>query len=237
MKRKNLGLDEKRSEKIISIGRAAARLFNEKGFMETSMNDISDAARLSKGGIYHYFSSKNDILYSILMNYLDLIMEGLQEKLGARDDSSEKIRFFIARHIELYCTNVSEAKTLLHEAHFLPARYFKTIVEKERKYYQILASVLSEFFNGQVPKERLTTITFSLLGMCNWIYSWYDPQGPVPPEELSEIIYTIFSGGAKGYRELSRGAGNRLHSPQTRRAQGRSFKNAPAEHSVSRTSP
>ena len=206
MKKKNLGLDEKRSEKIRGIGKAAAKLFNERGFLETSMDSISDAARLSKGGIYHYFSSKNDILYFILTNYLDLILEGLEGDLKGIRGSLERLQFIISRHIELYRNNVSEAKILLHEAHFLPGKYFKTIAEKERQYYQILAAVLSEFFDGRVPKERLTTITFTLLGMCNWIYSWYDPKGPVSPEELSEIIYTIFSSGAKAYQELSKGA-------------------------------
>jgi len=201
MKKKSLQSDGKRSEKILGIGKAAARLFNEKGYLETSMDDISGVVRLSKGGIYHYFSSKNEILYFILMNYMDLILEGLEEDLKGMEGSLEKLQFIISRHIELYRNNLSEARTLLHEAHFLPAGYFRAIFEKERRYYQILMGVLSEMFGGRVPKERLTVVTFTLLGMCNWIYSWYDPEGPVPPEELSEIIYTIFSGGTKAYQE------------------------------------
>jgi TetR/AcrR family transcriptional regulator, cholesterol catabolism regulator len=199
MKKKNPGSDEKRSEKVAAIGKAAARLFNEKGFLETSMDEISEAARLSKGGIYHYFSSKNEILYSILTHYMDLILGNLEQDLGGMKGSVTKLQFAIARHIELYRNNIPEARTLLHETTFLKGRHFKKIAEKEREYYRIIAGVLLDSMDGRIPKDRLAVLTFALLGMCNWIYAWYDPKGPVPPNELSQTIFTLFSGGLKAY--------------------------------------
>ena len=58
-------LTQKELIKMTAIAKVAAKLFNEEGYLETSMEDISAAAKLSKGGIYHYFSSKNEILYFI----------------------------------------------------------------------------------------------------------------------------------------------------------------------------
>ena len=176
------------------IGNAAVKLFNERGYLETTMDEISSAAKMSKGGIYHYFLTKSEILFFILNNFMDLLLEGLEEKLDGVEGDLEKIKFLIYRHIEYHTKYPSVSKTLLQQGHLLRSEY-KTIAEKEKKYYQIVASVLSDFWGGRIEKERLTAITFTLFGMCNWIYSWYNPKGPVTAQELSEIIYQIFTRG------------------------------------------
>ena len=191
--------DQKRWEKAAGIGGTAAKLFNEKGYLETSMDDIAAAAHLSKGGIYHYFFSKNEILYFISTNYMDLLLKDLEQELKKIKDSFSKIRFIASRHIDLYTKYTPEAKTTLHEAHLLPAEYFKKYAEKERRYYRIVADVLSDFFDGRIQKGQLRVITFTLFGMCNWIYHWYKPKRFVSPQELSEIISDIFCRGVAGY--------------------------------------
>jgi hypothetical protein len=72
------------------------------------------------------------------------------------------------------------------------------LLKKEIKYYEIVASVLSDVWGGHIEKGKLTVITFTLFGMCNWIYSWYNPKGAITPQELSEIIYQIFTKGICG---------------------------------------
>ena len=200
MENRQKQLDHKKLEKASAIGKIAAALFNQKGYLETSMDDISIAGQLSKGGIYHYFSSKHEILYFISTNYMDLLLKDLEQELKKIDGSLSKIKFIIFRHIDTYTKYTSEAKTTLHEAHLLPPHYFKIYSGKEKKYYRIVADVLSEVIGGPIPKSRLRVITFTLLGMCNWIYHWYKPKGHVSPSELSEIITNIFSKGIIGQR-------------------------------------
>ena len=193
--------DQKRWEKALSIGRTAAKLFNEKGYLETSMDDIAAAAKQSKGGIYHYFSSKSEILYFISTNYMDFLLKDLEQELKKIEDGFSKIHFIISRHIDFYTKYVSEAKTTLHEAHLLPSEYFKVYAEKERKYYRIVADVLADFLGGRIEKGKLRVITFTLFGMCNWIYHWYKPKKFVTPQELSRIISDIFCRGLIGYEK------------------------------------
>lgn len=200
MENRQKQLDQKKWEKASAIGKVAAALFNQKGYLETSMDDISIAGQLSKGGIYHYFSSKHEILYFISTNYMDLLLKDLEQELKKIDGSLSKIKFIIFRHIDTYTKYTSEAKTTLHEAHLLPPQYFKIYSGKERKYYRIIADVLSEVIREPIPKSRLRVITFTLLGMCNWIYHWYKPKGHVSPSELSEVITNIFSKGVIGHR-------------------------------------
>ena len=184
----------------MGIQKAAAKVFNEKGFLETTITDIASAARISKGGIFHYFPTKSEILYHILSEYMDLVLEELDRDLKNFEVGSSRIQFIISNHIDLYDRNTAEAKLLLHEAHNLSSKQFKIIAEKEKKYFQIVVNILSDFLNGFTSKEKLTGITFTLFGMLNWIYSWYSPRGALTPKELSEIIYNIFTKGVVSYQ-------------------------------------
>jgi AcrR family transcriptional regulator len=194
-------MDQKKAIKAATVGKVAATLFNQKGYLETSMDDLSVAAQLSKGGIYHYFSGKHEILYSIATNYMDLLLKDLEQELKKIGDPLSKIKFIIFRHIDAYTKYTSEAKTTLHESHLLPPEYSKIYLKKERKYYRIVVDVLSEVIGQPISKSQLRVITFTLFGMCNWIYHWYKPKGHVNPAELSEIITNIFSKGVVSYKD------------------------------------
>lgn len=194
-------IQNRKVEKAFKIAKVAVKLFNGNGYLETNMDDIGNGARLSKGGIYHYFSGKDEILFFILDNYLNIILQDLEKSLQGIPDPSSRIEFIISRHIRIYTQNAPESKVLLHEAHCLPSKYFKIIAEKERRYYQIVATELSRFFGSErgLTKAQITVLTFLLLGMCNWIYSWYDPKGAVTSRELSEKIFSVFLDGIRQY--------------------------------------
>jgi len=193
---------EKKLKKSLKISKAAVKLFNKKGYIQSNMDDIAAAAKMSKGAMYYYFSSKDEILYFILSNYMDLILNELEAGLKKIEGSSSKIKFIISHHIDLYTTNLAEAKTLLHEAHCLPYKLYKTIAAKEREYYRIVANVITECLGGRanINKAQITSLTFLLFGMCNWIYSWYDPKGSVSPQDLSEMIWTVFLKGLNEFK-------------------------------------
>jgi len=193
-------LDKKGLNKAKKIGKAAARLFARKGYLDTSMDEIATAAKISKGGMYYYFPSKTDVLFFILSNYMDLVLQDLELDLSHKIDTHEKLEFLISRHIELYSKNLHEGKVLLHEANCLPKKYSKLIVQKERRYLQIVVGILTDLLGRPVERTQIKVITFILFGMCNWIYSWYDPKGSFTPSELSDTICTIFLKGVTGYR-------------------------------------
>jgi len=192
-------LNKKKWDKLVTIGKAASKVFNEKGYLETSLEDVAAAAGMSKGALYYYFPSKVEILYFIISTHGDRVLGDLEQELGQVQDGYSKIRFFISRHIHLYVENMDESKIFVNEKNYLSPKYFKIIKEKEKKYYQIAHRTLSGFLGDRVTKGELTTLTFSLFGMITWIYSWYDPGGPVTPQELSEIIYGTFSKGVSRY--------------------------------------
>ncbi len=201
MKKKGIRFDTadpKQGKRIMKIAGVAAELFGTKGYLETSMDDIAAAAKVTKGGVYHYFGSKTEILYFICSTYVDLDLENLEESLAGIDESVEKIKFIIFRHIEHYATHEYAAKTLLNEAYCLPSKYFKQVKEREKQYLRIVTRVLSEYHGPRAEKDIVTALAFTLFGMVNWIYSWYDPRKSLKPKELSNLIFEIFTKGMNG---------------------------------------
>ena len=175
------------------ICRKAARVFSENGFISSSLMDVSRAVGLSKGGIYHYFSSKQDLLFVIADTYMDILLDGLKNELRKIPDPKEQIRFFIRRHIDFYSKNVHESRIIIHGFDDLSLGNRKAVKKKTRRYIDILKTAIEAFFEDSAvnPMKRKIAL-YSLLGMFNWIYWWYDPKGVITPAELSEEIYRIF---------------------------------------------
>jgi hypothetical protein len=203
--RKNAMKDDKDKRKS-AIAKIGAKLFSKKGFAETSMDDIASAAKLSKGGIYHYFSSKTEVLYFILDNFMDLVLKQLQTELDKYDNVLERVRGLIFCHVDQYPKNLAEAKTLFHEVQNLPPKYYKGIIAKEREYNHLTHKVLSEFFGPSMKKNQVTALTFILLGMCNSIYA-YNPENPVSPKQMSQLIFDILVDGVCGIQKKNNGEG------------------------------
>jgi TetR/AcrR family transcriptional regulator, cholesterol catabolism regulator len=185
-------------KRVRAVTEAAAELFSTRGFLETSMDDIARAAHLSKGGMYHYFKSKTEILFAIVSDFMDQVLADIEDQLTSIESTEGKLSFLVLRHVEIYARHMHAARVLLKEAYNLPSKDLKKINEKERRYYSVVTEIVKELLGEGAGKDVLTAVTFSLLGMCNWIYSWYDPKGPIDPGRLSEIIMAVFTQGVRG---------------------------------------
>jgi len=192
-------LSDKELARKNAIGRAAAKLFEKKGYLETSLKDISDEAALSKGAIYYYFSSKHEILFFILDTYMDSLLDGLEEELVEVPPGTARIEFITRRHLSLYNNRVPEAKAILLDAHNLPTKEFKAVAAKQKRYARILAQALAEYFDGRMPAVNLKAIAYILFGMCNSFMHWHDPEGPIKLDELTDMCLNIFLRGTAHY--------------------------------------
>lgn len=191
MRQKGMVLDKR----VRAVTEAAAELFSTRGFVETSMEEIAQTAQMSKGGIYHYFDCKTEILYAIVSDFMDNVLADIEDQLARIDDAEKKLSFLVRRHVDIYIRHMHAARVLLKDANNLPSNEREQLTSKERLYYAAVAGVITPFLGEAPDKGVLTAATFSLLGMCNWIYSWYDPKGPIDPELLAEIIIAIFTRG------------------------------------------
>jgi AcrR family transcriptional regulator len=183
------------------ILRAAARLFQQQGYDATSMNDVAAALKLSKGGLYHHFQSKDEILFDLMNHAMDITEERVINPVKAIADPEERLRTLIRRHIAVVLSERDrEITVMLHENHPLSPSLRKRINARKKDYVHFLENLISEVQRARGSKGTVTAraAAFAVLGMLNWIYQWYSPEGSLREESLVQQYTEILFQGALG---------------------------------------
>jgi TetR/AcrR family transcriptional regulator, cholesterol catabolism regulator len=184
------------------ILRTAARLFQQRGYDATSMNDVAAALKLSKGGLYHHFQSKDEILFEIMDHAMEITQERVLAPVRGIADSQERLRALIRLHIEVVLSpRDREITVMLHENHPLPPTLRKRINQRKKEYVHFVESLITEV---QKEAQRSRNVkgavspraaAFALLGMINWIYQWYKPEGELQANSLIPQFTELLFGG------------------------------------------
>src|SRR5436853_1994843 len=163
-------------QKLELILRTSARIFAEKSYHSTSMRDISRATGMSLAGLYHYCKSKEELLFLIQDHCFGRVLERLSERLADEKDPVQELRILIENHMAFFAANMAEMKVLSHEADSLSGELHVHVSGKKEKYTKITRGILSEIrqSHSRDPAVDLTVATYSLFGMMNWIYNWYN---------------------------------------------------------------
>lgn len=192
-------LSPKEQARIEAVAGTAAQLFDKAGYHETSLKDIAETASLSKGAIYYYFSNKHEILRYILNNYMDTLLDGLEEELSQCSDSLSKLKYMLSRHMLTFSSHDASARILLKYANNLPANDLAGVVRKQKQYAQILAEILDENAGGRLDKKQIKACSYIVFGMYNSIINWHRPDGPIPLSELTDFCCELFLNGWKSF--------------------------------------
>jgi len=190
------------------ILRTAARLFQQRGYDATSMNDVATALKLSKGGLYHHFQSKDEILFEIMNHAMEITQERVVDPVRGFAAPEERLRALIRLHIEVVLSpRDREITVMLHENHPLPPALRKRINSRKKDYIHFLENLIAEVQRKvqdevQEKGRQQTKIkvspraaAFALLGMINWIYQWYKPEGELQAQNLIPQFTDLIFGG------------------------------------------
>ncbi len=181
------------------ILRTAARLFQQQGYDATSMNDVAAALKLSKGGLYHHFQSKDEILFNLMDHAMEITQERVINPVRAITDPEEALRTLIRLHIEVVLSlRDREITVMLHENHPLPPTLRRRINVRKKDYIHFVENLVAEAQKKRQSKGSVSprAAAFALLGMINWIYQWYQPEGALRGEDLARQYTEIFFAGA-----------------------------------------
>jgi len=184
------------------ILRTAARLFQQRGYDATSMNDVAAALKLSKGGLYHHFQSKDEILFEIMNHAMEITQERVLAPVRSIPDPEDRLRSLIRRHIEVVLSpRDREITVMLHENHPLPPALRKRINQRKKEYVHFVEDLIADV-QREAQRTRGTKSTvspraaaFALLGMINWIYQWYKPEGNLQAQNLIPQFTDLVFGG------------------------------------------
>jgi AcrR family transcriptional regulator len=187
--------------KLREICRIAARVFYEKGYDGASMQDIAKAVGLTKAGLYHHVGSKDRLLYEIMNYGMDILDETVLQKVKDIPDPREKLRQTIIGHIDLIVrARDQEITVILHENRSLKGALRKKINARKREYIHYLEGLIAQVQerSGSAPLLSPRLAAFALLGMVNWLYQWFRPEGPTKQNELTETYVDFFFRGLLG---------------------------------------
>ncbi|HEY9479437.1 MAG TPA: TetR/AcrR family transcriptional regulator [Gemmatimonadaceae bacterium] len=188
-----------RDQKLDILLSSAAREFAQRGYDRTSMRDLSRVSGISLAGVYYYVQSKEELLFLIQSRNFEAVITGMREALRGVRDPVERLQRFVDNHLDYFATHMSEMKVLSREADALEGDFLQRVNDMKRQYTRALMDVLADIERAHGPAHANRRVAaYSLFGMMNWIYTWYDPLGDVGIELLSQNVCRIFLGGYVG---------------------------------------
>jgi AcrR family transcriptional regulator len=180
-------------EKLQKILKTAAKIFADKGFHKTSVRDISRATRMSLAGLYYYFTTKEELLYLIQERCFVTLLQRWEQAATAETDVRTRIRVFAENHLSFFLHNMHEMKVMAHEDESLTGEFNDKILVLKRRYVKVIMGLIVELRERENGKGiDLRVATFSLFGMMNWIYTWYQPKRDLPLRQLTEQMLRIY---------------------------------------------
>jgi TetR/AcrR family transcriptional regulator, cholesterol catabolism regulator len=187
--------------RLREICRVAARVFYEKGYTGASMQEIAEAVGLTKAGLYHHIGSKDRLLFEIMNYGMDILKETVLDRVAEIQDPRRRLRETIAGHIDLIVrARDLEITVILHENRSLQGVWREKINARKRQYIIFLENLITEVQKNSsaAPVISPKVAAFALLGMINWLYQWYDIQGPIAERELAQAYTDFFLRGLLG---------------------------------------
>ncbi len=185
-------------ERKQAIVEAAAALFATRGFNGASVADIAQRGAISKSLIYHYYESKEDILYDVMISHVRALEEAAQEALAGEAAPERKLRELTHRFMALYVGAADRHKVLLNDLDHLPRARRTAIVAAQRRLIEIVQKLLVEIEPALKRRSGAAlTATMLYFGQINWTHTWFDPRGPISAGALAEMAVDIVMGGLR----------------------------------------
>lgn len=180
----------------------AAVLFADKGFAGTSMATIAQICNSSKALIYHYYPSKEALLFDMLQSHVDLLLKTANEVLQNEVSAEAKLRKLLRSFMEIYVTSRAKHVVLLNDLHWLPGEQQAIIRDTERGVTRIFRDLVAEI-RPDLNEATRTGLAMSLLGSINWTYIWFQQDGSLSSQHFADLAATLFFNGAQGVRNSS----------------------------------
>ena len=184
-------------QKLEGILSHAAGLFAERGFDGTSIRDIAQQSGVSLSGLYHYFKSKDELLYLIQKRSFETLLATLETNLDASADAEKRLRTLVRTHLSFFLSHMPEMKVISHEGASLPQVYLDEIRGLKRRYVDLVEALIRELRPFATPSEHRVA-TFALFGQLNWLYTWYRPGRDPSLDPLTDQMTGLLLHGIQG---------------------------------------
>jgi AcrR family transcriptional regulator len=188
-----------RRDQILDI---AAQCFADRSYAAASMNDIAAAGGTSKARLYHYYESKEAILFDLLDRHTQrlLALIGQVEATAQRGrlDDRSALHELVRAFLEEYETSATRHAALLHDTKFLGDTQRELILDRQRDVVSAATRFLRRAYPQRVVDGNQTAVTMMLFGMINWTFTWLRPGGPMTYADFAEQVIALLERGLAG---------------------------------------
>jgi AcrR family transcriptional regulator len=175
----------------------ATRLFARHGFEGTSVQDIVDAAGVTKGAMYHYYGSKDDLLYEVYHQVLTMQTSHLEEIAAGPGSPEERLRAAAADVIATSLENLDDMIVFFRSLHMLPEDKQSQVRAERRIYSEKFKALVQDGVEAGMFRADIAPdiVVHYFLSVVNQLGSWYKPGGALSPEQVGEKFTELFIGG------------------------------------------
>lgn len=180
----------------------AARLFSERGYHGTSMQHLAQGLGILRGSLYAHISSKEDLLFDIVDRGADRFISRMEEVLASDLSPEEKVRLGVLAHVATVAEHPEASAVFLNDWRFLSKDRREEILAKRDLYESLVREVVEEGIEWGVFPEDLDAklAAIFILSVVNWLHQWYDPSGPLSPDEVADRLSAMILTGLRKER-------------------------------------
>ena len=177
---------------------AAVKVFHQRGYRAATLDDVAHELGLTRPAMYHYVSSKENLLSLIYIQALESFFATIYEITGMDLSPPDKLRLFVRRHLRtVVIENLAMFTVFFSEENQLPEKDFQKIREEKRKFTKVVEDIILEgIAQGYFREVNAKLQSNAIIGMCNWLFRWYKPdQSSFTPEEITEQFIDLLENG------------------------------------------
>jgi AcrR family transcriptional regulator len=169
-----------------NIFRVACHIFRERGYHATSMRAISSTLGMQPAALYYYYPGKENLLFRIMESAIDALTARVLEAINPADPAPQRLRQAIGAHVTAVADHLDELGVFFQELRALSPKRREVIQAKRDRYEHIFRDILQDGVDsGELTRVDPRLAGFVILAACNWLYSWFKPDGAYRPEEIA----------------------------------------------------
>lgn len=190
-------------DKRLAILSKAARLFADRGFDRTSMSEIAIELGVSKALFYHYYRSKDDLLFDIIRTHLTELVAITEAAASVASEPVQRFGAVLCAILDCYRDADAEHKIQISHLSQLPTKQQAELKQLERQLVDTLSKAVSAL-NPDLPATTVKPLTMSIFGTLNWKFMWFREGGPVSRDDYARMITRLFVDGIRAQTPIRR---------------------------------
>lgn len=190
--------EEKRSAreaKRAAVLRAAVQMFNERGFHQTSLDDVAARLGISKPTIYHYLGNKDQVLLECVSIGLGQLIEAAEQSRQSEGTGAERLIAFLVRYAEVNMDDFGRCVIRTGDEALAPESRERFRALKRRIDDDLRGLVAAAVADGSIAACDVKLTAFTLAGALNWPARWHEPGGALGPAVIARQMVGILAQG------------------------------------------